>query len=125
MFLLRKLFSRVGALKVALIGILVIAVLPANEQQQDQLFGRAATAVHWTTTFCDRNADACAQAGEILGTLATKAKFGATMAHDMALKYSDNAGGYLSPVRYGPGRGTLRPDDLEPAWRGGPTGAGA
>ncbi len=125
MFLLRKLFSRVGALKVALIGTLVIAVLPASKQQQDQLFGRAATAEHWTTTFCDRNGVMCAQAGDILGTLARKAKFGATMAYDMALRYSDNAGGYLSPVRYGPRRGTLRPEDLEPAWRGGPTGAGA
>jgi hypothetical protein len=108
-----------------LIGTLVIAVLPANEQQQDQLFSRAATAVRWTTTFCDRNGTACAKAGEILGTLASKAKFGATMAYDMALRYSDNAGGYLSPVRYGPERGTLRPEDLEPAWRGGPPGAGA
>ena len=125
MFLLRKLFSRVGALKLALIGTLVIAVLPANEQQQDQLFGRAATAVRWTTTFCDRNGTACAKAGEILGTLASKAKFGATMAYDMALRYSDNAGGYLSPVRYGPERGTLSPEDLEPAWRGEPIGAGA
>jgi hypothetical protein len=80
-----------------LIGTLVIAVLPANKQQQDQLFSRAATAVHWTTTFCDRNGAACAKAGEILGTLASKAKFGATMS----------------------------PEDLEPAWRGGPTGAGA
>ena len=125
MFLLRKLFSRVGALKIALIGTLVIAVLPSNEQQQDQLFNRAATAVHWTTTFCDRNGAVCTQAGEVLGTLARKAKFGATMAYDMALKYSDNAGGYLSPVRYGPERGTLRPADLDPDWRGGPTGAGA
>ena len=27
----------------------------------------------------------------------------------------DNAGGYLPPVRFGQGRGTLRPKDLEPA----------
>lgn len=112
-------------LKIGIVVALVIAVLPANEQQQDQLFSRAATAVRWTTTFCDRNGTACAKAGEILGTLASKAKFGATMAYDMALRYSDNAGGYLSPVRYGPERGTLSPEDLEPAWRGEPIGAGA
>ncbi len=112
-------------LRVGIIVALVIAVLPANEQQQAQLYDRTAAAVHWTTTFCDRNGAACAQAGDILGALANKAKFGATMVYDMALKYSDNAGGYLAPVRYGQERGTLRPEDLEPAWRGGPTGDGA
>ncbi len=123
MFLLRKLFSRVGALKLALIGTLVIAVLPANEQQQARLYDRAAAAVHWTTTFCDRNGPTCNRAGELWQAFVTKAKFGARMAYDMAVKYKNDDGSYLTPARLGQERGTLRPEDREPAWRGGLTGA--
>jgi hypothetical protein len=53
----------------------------------------------------------------------SKAKFGARIAYDMARKYSDDASGYLSPATLGEEQGTLTPDDLEPAWRGGSTGA--
>ena len=113
-------------LRVGIIVALVIAVLPANEQQQAQLYDRAAAAVHWTTTFCDRNGPTCTQANELWETFVSKAKFGARMAYDMAVKYSDNAGGdYWSPAGFTEEQGTLRPEDREPVWRGGPSGTGA
>jgi len=111
--------------KLGIVLVLVIAVLPANEQQQAQLYDRAVVAVRWTSTFCDRNGPTCAQAGDLWNTLVKKAKFGARVAYDMALKYSDGAGGYLSPAGLREERGTLRPDDLEPTWRGDPAGTGA
>ena len=110
-------------LKIGIIVALVIAVLPANEQQQAKFYDRAAAAVHWTTTFCDRNGPTCNQAGELWQAFVSKAKFGARMAYDMAVKHKNDGDSYLSPATFGDGQGTLRPDDREPAWRGGPTGA--
>jgi len=110
-------------LRVAIVVALVIAVLPANEQQQAKLYDRAAAAVHWTTTFCDRNRPTCDQAGKLWQTFVSKAKFGARMAYDMAIKYKNNGGDHLAPATFWDEQGTLRPEDFEPAWRGGPTGA--
>ena len=110
-------------LKIGIVVALVIAVLPANDQQQARLYDRAAAAVHWTTTFCDRNGPTCNRAGEFWKAFVTKAKFGARMAYDMAVKYKNDDGSYLTPARLGQERGTLRPEDREPAWRGGLTGA--
>lgn len=110
-------------LKVGIVAALIIAVLPANRQQQEELYERTANAVHWTTTFCDRNGSTCTQAGGLWNTFMSKAKFGARIAYDMARKYSGDASGYLYPATLGEEQGTLTPDDLEPAWRGGSTGA--
>jgi len=71
-------------LKVGIVAALIIAVLPANRQQQEELYQRAANAVHWTTTFCDRNGPTCTQAGGLWNTFMSKAKFGARIAYDMA-----------------------------------------
>jgi len=85
-------------LRVGIVAALIIVVLPANEQRQAQLYDRAAATVHWTMTFCDRNGPTCVQAGELWGTFMSKAKFGARMAYDLAIKYSDDTDGRLSPV---------------------------
>jgi len=105
-------------LRVGIVAALIIVVLPANKQRQAQLYDRAAATVQWTMTFCDRNGPTCVKAGELWGTFVSKAKFGARMAYDLAIKYSDDTEGYLSPAGLGQERGTLRPDDLEPDWRG-------
>ena len=65
---------RVGILVAA-----VVAVLPADRQQQAHLYDRAASAVHWTATFCDRNGQTCAQAASLWSAFLTKAQFGAQM----------------------------------------------
>ena len=66
----------------------VVAVLPADREQQARLYDRAATAVHWTATFCDRNGPTCAQAGVVWSGFVQKAQFGAEMAYELAMKYS-------------------------------------
>jgi hypothetical protein len=104
------------------IGILVavvVAVLPADREQQAALYDRAASAVHWTATFCDRNGPTCVQAGDLWSAFAQKAKFGAQMAYELALKYSKSETGGLYPAA---DHGTLTREDLEPAWRGNPAG---
>jgi len=102
------------------IGILVavvVAVLPADKQQQARLYDRAATAVQWTATFCDRNGPTCTQAADFWSAFVQKAKFGANMAYELALKYSAADNGHFTRTS-GPAQGTLTPQDLEPVWRG-------
>jgi hypothetical protein len=108
--------------RTGIIVAVVIAVLPADKQQQARLYDSAATAVHWTATFCDRNGPTCTQAGDLWSAFATKAKFGAQMAYELVLKYSKSETGYFAPASVSPAHGTLTPEDLEPAWRGRPTG---
>ena len=98
----------------------VVAVLPQDRQQQAQLFDRAANAVHWTATFCDRNGPTCAQAASVWSAFLTKAQFGAQMAYELAQKYTKPDGSVLSAPSsaLSPALDTLRPEDLEPAWRG-------
>jgi len=98
----------------------VVALLPADRQQQAHLFDRAASAVHWTATFCDRNGPTCTQAGSLWSAFMTKAQFGAQMAYELAQKYSKPEAGYGAPSSsaLSPAIDTLRPEDLEPTWRG-------
>ena len=84
------------------IGILVavvIAVLPADKQQQARLYDRAASAVHWTATFCDRNGPTCSQAGDLWSAFVQE---GAVRRADglraRAQIFSNDDGDYLAPA---------------------------
>jgi hypothetical protein len=109
--------------KVGILVAIVVAVLPADKEQQARLYDRAATAVHWTATFCDRNGATCVQAKDLWSAFLQKARFGAEMAYELALKYSAHDGsqgsepGNIAPAMQSSG-GTLTPQDLKPAWRG-------
>jgi hypothetical protein len=98
-------------LRVGVLAALVIAVLPADKEQQAKLYERTVAAVHWTSTFCDRNAETCTQAADTWSSLVRKAQFGAQTAYDLAIRYSKGESGA--------NQGTLTSEDLEPAWRGG------
>jgi hypothetical protein len=110
-------------LRTAALVAIVVAVLPADKEQQARLFDRAATAVHWTATFCDRNGPTCSQAGEVWSGFVQKAQFGAAMAYELATKSSARGSSLLAPAS-DTARGTLTPEDLEPAWRGTPSRSG-
>ena len=97
-------------IKVGILVALVVAVMPADREQQAALYDRAATAVHWTATFCDRNGAACERAGVMWGGFVEKAKFGAAMAYDLAMKSS----GAISPQL---DRADSRPDAARHAAR--------
>jgi hypothetical protein len=109
--------------KIGILVALVVAVLPADKEQQARLYDRAAGAVHWTATFCDRNGTTCEKAGDLWQAFVKKAQFGAQMAYELALKHSRGEQGYLGPATIEPatvrpGHGTLSRRDLQPAWRG-------
>jgi hypothetical protein len=109
-------------LKIGLLVAVVVAVLPADREQQAALYDRAAGAVHWTATFCDRNGPTCEQAGVLWDGFVKKAQFGAAMAYELAMRQSGKEPNVqlIEPTVDMRPRGTLRPDDLEPAWRGTP-----
>jgi hypothetical protein len=111
--------------RIGLLVAVVIAVLPEDQEQQARLYDRAANAVHWTTTFCDRNAATCTHAGNVWSAFVRKARLGAQMAYELATKQSQSSPGGASgdegrvtPAYERPPLGTLTPDDLQPAWRG-------
>ncbi len=111
-------------LKIGILVAVVVAVLPADREQQAALYDRAATAVHWTATFCERNGATCEQAGVLWEGFVKKAQFGAAMAYELAMRQTGKDAGngqgvrLIEPTVDMTPRGTLRADDLEPAWRG-------
>jgi hypothetical protein len=113
-------------LKIGILVAVVVAVLPADRAQQAALYDRAATAVHWTATFCDRNGPTCERAGIVWSGFVEKAKFGAAMAYELAMKQSGRdvaqSRSLIEPTVDMTPRGTLRADDLEPVWRGASRG---
>lgn len=97
-------------LRLGILAALVIALLPADKEQQTKLYERTVAAVHWTSTFCDRNEDTCSGAATAWSSLISKAKFGAQTAYDLAITYAKGDGSAA--------QGTLTSQDLEPTWRG-------
>lgn len=113
--------------KVAMVLSLGIAVMPSDEAQQKRLYQNAAAAAYWTATFCDRNGQTCDTASSLWATFLRKAEFAGQLVYDVAQHYSAGAEGAASvePASYGSralerstDRGTLRPEDLRPEWRG-------
>src|SRR6476619_4978276 len=110
---------------------LAVLLLPTDERQQARLYSTAVTTVERVTTFCDRNAQACAAGAELWAIFVKKAEFGARMAIDLASssgrKEEEEAPPRTQPASVKsrpelkpapPARGTLTPADLTPAWRG-------
>jgi hypothetical protein len=123
---------------------LVVLLLPTDERQQARLYGAATAAVERVTTFCDRNAKACAAGSDLWASFLRKAEFGARMAFDLVANRASggrdeetvpvepaNATGNASGSAKGKAekkpapRGTLTPADLNPPWRGQPQRTGA
>jgi hypothetical protein len=110
---------------------LVVLVLPTDAQQQARLYQTAVATVERITTFCDRNAKACAAGAEAWSIFLKKAEFGARVAFDLVSSRTRSneeapaARPQPASVRSQPeprpapqARGTLTPADLAPAWRG-------
>jgi len=116
------------------LGLLVL-LLPTDERQQTRFYTTALAAFERATTFCERNAQACAVAAQLWATFLKKAEFGARMAVDLVSSGGRSEEGASQPLRTEPARspahprlkaepklpgdrGTLSPADLTPAWRG-------
>lgn len=69
MFLLRTIFWLV----------VLVLLLPTNEQQQSQVYGTAQAAVKDVSGFCERNPTVCATGKDAFDVFVHKAQFGAEM----------------------------------------------
>lgn len=105
---------------------LVVLLLPTDAQQQQRLFTTASSAVNRAVTFCDRNAGICAEGARHWATFKQKLEFGSRMAIDIASEQvRGNGARPPAPMAAAPQpawtvpAGTLKPDDLAPAWRAG------
>ncbi len=100
----------------------VIALLPSDREQQAGFVEQARGAMVWTATFCDRNAAICAEGRELWTAAKHKAEFGASVAMSMVREYSArNSSAVVPPATESVfDRGTLRPEDLYPAWNATP-----
>lgn len=102
--------------RIAVVLSLGVAAMPSDPAQQAALYDRAATAAHWTVTYCDRNGQQCEMAGTLWQAFLSKAEFTGKLAYDVAVRASaSDTRAVIAPAS---ARGTLRPDDLQPGWRG-------
>lgn len=116
-----------GLFKLAAVAAVGIALLPADREQQEMLYNRAALAANWAVTFCDRNAATCTQSSTLWDQFLKKAEFGAKLAYDMMTEkgeanFETGAISVSTPAPRSkvPQVNTLTPGDLRPAWRGKP-----
>jgi len=109
---------------------LVVLLLPSDAHDQARLYATAAATVERISTFCDRNPRACTMGAELWAEFVKKAEFGGRMAVDLISgprPQTEEAGAAEDPTNVGRARrlpttqrGTLRPEDLAPPWRGQP-----
>jgi hypothetical protein len=59
--------------------IVLVLLLPTNEQQQSQVYGTAQAAVKDVSGFCERNPTVCATGKDAFDVFVHKARFGAEM----------------------------------------------
>ncbi|WP_334151589.1 hypothetical protein [Hyphomicrobium sp.] len=104
--------------RIAVVLSLGVALMPSDEEQQTALYQRAATAAHWTMTYCDRNAQQCVVAGHFWDAFVQKAKFAGKLAYDVAIASSETLRQDPLAPQLASDRGTLQSGDLEPNWRG-------
>ncbi len=104
---------------------ILILLLPANEQQQKEVYGTAEAAVKDLSHFCIRNPVVCLQTKNAFDTFVQKAQFGAEMVMDF-VKDFDTDGTAEADARpekqfslFGKmSESTLKDSDMGPAWSG-------
>jgi hypothetical protein len=118
-----------------LLGVTVY-LLPSDPARQDAFMKSASKAFEYTTTVCEREPQFCARANSVYEDLKSKAHFGAGVVYTLVTSYQPSGeveaeeadGRPALPAstsrwdgttrRMPTNRGTLKPGDLAPAWRG-------
>jgi hypothetical protein len=113
--------------------VILILLLPTDEQQRSQIYGTAESTVHDVATFCDRNPTTCETGREAFNVLVQKAEYGAALLMDLVNEKmadgSDGNSGTLPMLEPAPSSGpalwdradsqdTLSPEDRAAAWSG-------
>jgi hypothetical protein len=113
-------------LRVAFWLSIVILLLPGDPSTGDkaprvtafEALSAAETTVSDFSRFCDRNPDVCVTGGNALEVFGEKVRYGAKMLYG----YFGDRAGENDAV---PAKGTLTPDDVQPAWHAPAKGDGA
>ena len=108
---------------------IVLALLPTGSSQPKsaeasvgaiEAVSAAATAVSDMSQFCGRQPDACVVGAQAASAFGQRAQAGAKMVYEfLSEKMAPGETGSVTPAK--PAKGsqqTLKPADLEPAWRG-------
>jgi len=109
--------------------MIIVLLLPTDEQQRSEVYGTAQAAVNDVATFCDRNPETCARGKDAFGVFVQKAEFGARMLMDLinGRPETGEQEGQSSEVRplfepasfdMSASQDTLNPEDREEAWSG-------
>ena len=107
---------------------IVVVLLPAPAPQKAdpalpqvstmETLGVAVTAVRDARAFCERHPGACEVGSQALHTFGQKAQYGAKMLYDfLSERFADDPRTATGSIVQ-PGRHTLTPADLAPAWHG-------
>lgn len=115
-------------IKTAMVLAVVVAFMPTDERRQAELATAAGTALNNALTYCERNPQPCAKAGEAWANFKVKAEFGFDLASRMvreAMASRQTAKAFdaeplqPAPARFEPDprRGTLTPADRVSDWR--------
>lgn len=105
--------------RIAIVLSLGVAIMPSDRAQQEELYTRAASAAHWTVTFCDRNVRTCEVSATLWDAFLKKAEFAGKLVYDVALHTAGPGDGEFKAIPASTDvRGTLNRLDLEPQWRG-------
>jgi hypothetical protein len=122
--------------------VILILLLPTDEDQQNQIYGTAQAAVNDVASFCDRNPQTCATGQDAFAVLVQKAQYGAQVVMGLIEQQGETLGDSLPGPMAVPAEGgvmpvpaavplepasweatssqdTLNPEDREAAW-GGP-----
>ena len=115
-----------GLIRIATVVAVGVALLPSDQTQQTELYGRAANAAKWTLTFCERNEATCTQTAAVWDQFKRKAEFSAKLAYDMSRDTQARSSEELpvavkAPIQTGSIKrtsNTLTNADRKPEWRG-------
>ena len=116
--------------------MIIVLLLPTDQQQRSEVYGTAQAAMHDVATFCDRNPDTCARGKDAFSVFVQKAQFGARMLMDLINNrtgaddqdspaqdqdtHSPETSALFAPARFdrSASQDTLNPQDREEAWSG-------
>jgi hypothetical protein len=85
--------------------VILVLLLPTNEQQQSEVYGTAQAAVKDVSGFCERNPSVCATGKDAFAVFMHKARFGA----EMLMSFVKGKTGFAA----GDGGTAAGPSDLE------------
>jgi hypothetical protein len=86
--------------------IIIVLLLPTNEQQQNQVYGTAQAAVKDVSGFCDRNPGVCTTGKDAFAVFVEKAQFGASLIMSFVREETGGAAGEPQPPSAAEGSAT-------------------